>query len=229
VPQAGVFADVPTLVLSGELDTTTPSADAVLAITAFPNARHLVLANSFHVDALDDIANCAAPIVRRFIATLNPGDVACIDRIPAIRPAREFVRRTEETTSAVAAEGNAGTERHLAIAAAGVQTAADTLNRTWRNSGGVGLGLRGGQFEISRAGDVVRCVLRQVRWVEDLAVSGQLDWNQRTGDIHGDLSLAGPKSGGSIAIRWNALGSGQSASADGTIDRRAIHARTPAP
>jgi len=79
------FTAAPTLVISGELDATTPPEDAAIAAARFPNATHIILKNSFHVDAIDDRNNCAAPLVRHFITALAPGDLSCTSRIPDIQ------------------------------------------------------------------------------------------------------------------------------------------------
>jgi pimeloyl-ACP methyl ester carboxylesterase len=228
VPQGGVFASVPTLILSGEFDTTTPPADAELAAAAFPNARHLLLANSLHVDALADDADCAAPIVRRFVASGYPGDVSCTARIPAIRPAADFVRQARDTAPATAAQGNAASPHDLAIAAAAAETAGDTIERTWRSSGDSGLGLRGGTFAIARSGERVKAVLDQVRWTEDLAVSGTTIRDKKTGEVRADLVLSGAGTG-KLTIRWNEKEAAPKMLIAGTIGKRAVSAWGPAP
>jgi pimeloyl-ACP methyl ester carboxylesterase len=230
VPQAGVFSTAPTLVLSGEFDSVTPPEDAALITTALPNARRLILANSLHIDALDDQADCAAPIVRRFVATLDPGDVSCADRIAPIGVAPVFVRRAEQASPARAIDGNQGGARYLALATAAVATAADVVDRKWRIAGGLGAGLRGGRFAIEQSGVKTRFTLQAVRWAEDLAVSGRIDWNHHTGDIHGVLAISEPKAGnGDLIVRWNTKIAGSRASIDGRIGGRSIRAWAPAP
>jgi pimeloyl-ACP methyl ester carboxylesterase len=229
-PQTGNLAAVPTLILSGDLDATTPPADGALAATAFQGARQIVLANSFHVDALDDEANCAAAIVRRFVTTLDAGDASCADRLPPLRLAPDFVRRAGQAVPAQAMTGNRGAVRDLALAAATVATAADVLERSWRNTGGLGPGLRGGRYAIERAGVKIRCTLQAVRWADDLAVSGRIDWDRHTGEVTGVLAIATPRSeSGDLIIGWNAGDPGSRASINGKIGERPIHAWMPAP
>jgi pimeloyl-ACP methyl ester carboxylesterase len=228
VPAAATFASVPTLILSGEFDTTTPPADADLAAASFPNARHLLLANSFHVDALEDDDDCAAPIVRRFVATGDPGDVSCVDRVSRVRPAADFVRHARDAAPATAIKGNAASATDLAIAAAASATAGDTIERAGRGSGDSGLGLRGGKFAIERSGEQVKAAMDQVRWTEDLAISGTAIRDRKTGAVEADLALSGAATGG-LSIRWNEKDAMPRALIAGTIGRRTVNAWISAP
>jgi pimeloyl-ACP methyl ester carboxylesterase len=227
VPQGGALADVPTLILSGEFDTTTPPEDADLAATAFPKARHLLLANSFHVDALEDDADCAAPIVRRFISARDPGDVSCAAAIPPLHEVADFARRTKDVPPATA-DGVTASRRVLSVAAAATDTAAEVISRSWRNSGGKGLGLRGGTFAIEQVDERVHGTLDQVRWTEDLPVSGVIDWDRRSGDIRAELTLAGVTQG-KVSVSWNAKAAAARARIDGIVGGRPINAWMPSP
>ena len=57
---------MPVLVLNGELDQSTPVADARHVANAFPNATFVEVPNTAHVSALYDFQHCASHIVRRF-------------------------------------------------------------------------------------------------------------------------------------------------------------------
>ncbi|MFY9511625.1 MAG: alpha/beta fold hydrolase, partial [Rubrivivax sp.] len=96
VPPGTRFADVPVLVLSGELDSLTPPAQGAQAAALFPQARQVLLKNSFHVTALWDQDACASTLVRRFVQTLSPGDTACAAAVPAYALVPAFARRTAE-------------------------------------------------------------------------------------------------------------------------------------
>ncbi len=63
VPPGMRYPDVPVLVISGEFDNMTSAADGAAAAARFPHAHHVVIANSFHVNALPRRAQrvrCAA-------------------------------------------------------------------------------------------------------------------------------------------------------------------------
>lgn len=228
--QDATFTDAPTLVISGELDALTTPIEASVVTGQFPHARHLVVANSFHVDAIDDIDGCAAAIVRRFVATLNPGDTGCIARINEVRMPPAFVRHAGDVPPALASAGNAATPADLALAAAVVQTAGDVVARWWVNTSGADIGLRGGGFTIEQPGHVVGYALRGVRWTEDMAVSGRITWDQSTGAIRGRLEFTGPGAiSGSVDMRWNDRTPLATALLTGVVDGRALMATMPAP
>ena len=66
-PPSGSYPAVPTLVLSGELDSITTPAEGALIARDFPAARQVIVANSFHVTADGDTDNCAVLILRQFV------------------------------------------------------------------------------------------------------------------------------------------------------------------
>ncbi|MCX6425099.1 MAG: alpha/beta hydrolase [Actinobacteria bacterium] len=59
-PPDGRYPDIPTLVLSGELDTITTVAEGDLVAAQFARSRHVTMANSTHVTAMGDVNNCAS-------------------------------------------------------------------------------------------------------------------------------------------------------------------------
>jgi len=154
--------------------------------------------------------------------------VSCTMRIPAIRPAAAFVRHAEDVVPATAGKGNTASPHDLAIAAAAAETAGYTIERTWRSSGDSGLGLRGGKFTIERADEQVKAVLDQVRWTEDLAVSGTTIRDKKTGEVRADLTLSGAGTG-KLSIRWNEKEATPRALIAGTIGQRTVHAWVQAP
>ena len=84
---------MPVLVLVGDVDAITPVGDSAAAAALFPNSTLVTVPNVGHVTALADYAGCASGIVRRFLTTLEPGDVSCAQRTPEIHVVPEFPRR----------------------------------------------------------------------------------------------------------------------------------------
>jgi pimeloyl-ACP methyl ester carboxylesterase len=78
--QQPVTADVPVLVLSGEIDVATPPADGARVAQAFPNARHIVLPGQGHGF---ENADCLSRLVSQFIASGSPEgiDTSCVEEI----------------------------------------------------------------------------------------------------------------------------------------------------
>lgn len=224
------FTRAPTLVLNGELDMLTTAAEGAIVTAQYPHGRQVVVANSFHVDAIDDYDDCAQAIVRHFVKTLDAGDTSCAANVNAVRLVPLFVRRAADAIPATAATGNTATQRDLADASAGVQTAGDALARWNINYSGHDLGLRGGSWSYTQPGLVVRYTLKSVRWADDLAVSGVAVWNQRNGAIHTKLAFTSPDGEeAAFSAVWNDRDQNAMATLVGTIGKRAIRATMPAP
>jgi pimeloyl-ACP methyl ester carboxylesterase len=224
------YPDVPVLVVSGELDNMTSVADGQAAAERFPHARHLVIANSFHVNALPRArSDCAARVVRRFLDTLESGDESCAAAVPAVRLLPRFVRRAEELAPAEASVGNHAGERELRVVSAALLTAEDAIARAAENGAGPGVGLRGGTFTAAATGGGYRLTLSEIRWTEDVAVSGRVDSLGHSGRVHAELKLQAPRASGTLDLEWPTGGGAARASARGTLNGRAVAAEAVAP
>ena len=231
-PPNAVYPDIPALVISGELDNLTTPADGAAAAAAFPHGKQILIANSFHVNALPHArSGCAVGIVRHFIATLDPGDTGCASEVPPVRLVPRFVRHADEADPAVADGGNAASAGALRLASAAVQTIGDVVVRVAGNSSGHGVGLRGGAFKVVQSGTSRRITLEAVRWTEDLAVSGTIE---ETGDAEGTVrakvTIEGPdRVGGAIDSEWPDRRPDATARIEGTIGGRHVNAHMAAP
>ena len=75
-----VTANIPTLILSGELDPVTPPSNGEYPAKSLPNSRHIVIKNSSHTS----LGTCAPKIINEFLTTLkvNELDESCLDELP---------------------------------------------------------------------------------------------------------------------------------------------------
>jgi pimeloyl-ACP methyl ester carboxylesterase len=203
-----VYPDVPALVISGELDDITTPADGAAVAAAFPHGVQVRIANSFHVNALPRArSNCAARIVRQFLATSATGPTACAATVPPLRLVSQFATHCAEVSPATPLPGTSADPAALRIAAAAVATAGDVLARAKVNSSGHGVGLRGGTFRITEKGDVMQVTLNGVRWAADLAVSGSMQRSAgRNGRVRAEFTLEdAPDPGrsiGHVRLSW---------------------------
>jgi len=225
VPAGTVFPAVPVLVLSGELDSLTPPAQGARAAALFPQARQVVLANSFHVTALGDFDGCASALVRRFMATRSPGDTGCASQVPAWRLLPAFATQAQQLPAPQPGPGNQASPAQLQRAAAALYAAADAMGRWWVNSSGNGVGLRGGRFAYTSSAGSTRFTLDGLRWTDDVATSGSLRWQHGSGQVQAALRI----DGGLLQATWPAREPGAVATLRGTLDGRRVEATMAAP
>lgn len=226
------YPDIPALVISGELDNITTVADGAAVAAAFRRGTQIRIANSFHVNALPRArSGCGAEIVRRFIDTLEVGDTHCAAGVPPLRLVPRFALHASQLDPATAAAGNGADAAQLRWINAAVMTAGDVLTRLGGNSSGQGVGLRGGTFRIVNDAPITHVTLTQVRWTEDLAVSGSITKPlARTGTVHASLQLAtADGQTGEIIAEWPEGIADSRAVISGNMAGATVRARTPAP
>ena len=230
IPPSEHFTQAPTLVINGGLDMLTPAAGGALVAEQFPHGQHLVIANSFHVDALDDVDNCTQPIVRRFVATLDPGDTSCAAQVTTIRLVPFFPLLAAQAIPAVPGSGNSANAHELALVSAAVQTAGDVQARWYVNYSGSDSGLRGGTWTWTQPDEVASFTLNAVRWTTDLAVSGSMVWDQISGVVRAELRFtADDGTSGTVSAIWNDQQSQLAAQLTGTVAGQTVAASMPAP
>jgi hypothetical protein len=225
------YPGIPALVISGELDNITTMADGAAVAGSFKRGTQIRVANSFHVNALPHGRSaCAAQITRRFFETLAPGDTSCAAAIPPLRLAPRFVLHAADLDPATALPGNRANPEQLRWISAAVLTAGDVLARLGGNSTGAGVGLRGGTFRVLNGPAAVRLTLNEVRWTQDLAVSGEIDKpSARTGTLRATLHLGGEGHTGDLKVEWPEGVAAAVAAIRGNMDGAKVLARTAAP
>jgi pimeloyl-ACP methyl ester carboxylesterase len=213
------YPDIPVLVLSGELDNMTSVADGAAAAARFPNARHVVVSNSFHVNALPHArSECGAALVRRFLENLATGDESCATAVPPVRLVSRFARHVAELDPARALAGNTGNDYELREVAAALLTSEDVIVRANANGAGKGIGLRGGSFVVEADSKGYHLQLHNVRWTQDLSVSGHIDSVGHGGIVNAALDLhAAEGASGKLQLQWPEDGSDALASAQGEL------------
>ena len=220
VPPGATFPDVPTLVLAGDIDSLTSPEGAKQTAAAFPNSTYVEVANMTHVSAIRDFGHCASRIVRRFVRTTDAGDTSCAGAYPEIRVVDRFVRDSN------ALDWGPPRRRAARIAAA---TVGDVIARWLGMAGFEGVGLRGGRFTTTGLNHV-RWRLHRVRWVRDVAVSGEVDWKRRSGAVTASVRIVGPGAArGRLVLAWNSWDQLGRATARGRLEGRRVEMRFAAP
>jgi pimeloyl-ACP methyl ester carboxylesterase len=240
LPAHPKFPDVPTLVLSGDLDSVTSPEDATQAAAQFPNVVHLIVPNFTHVTAYyysdvgylpdgGDTTHCVQRIVRRFIEALSTGSTNCLDGIRPIRTVPDFAKSVRDLEPVNAMAGNKAGREELQLATGAIETAGDTFAR-FLVTYGIGSGLRGGEFTYLQKPYGYEFDLDRVKWAQDLAVSGKLRWHTKTGDVFADVRLRqGGRNIGHLTFFWNDVEKHATTFIDGTIDGKRVTAKRIAP
>ena len=240
LPKHPVFPPVPTLVLSGDLDSVTSTEDADQAAAQFPNVVHLLIPNLTHVTAYyysdvgylpdgGDTTHCVEDIVRRFIAQLSAGDTSCIRSVRPLRTPPRFAKTVGELKPVDALTGNQAGSSDLKSAAGALETVGDAFAR-FIITYGIGSGLRGGQFTYVQKSYGYQFDLDHVQWTEDLQVTGIIYWYTATGDVSADVKLRqNGKNVGNLSFAWNDVAVNAIASITGTINGDRVRAQRIAP
>jgi pimeloyl-ACP methyl ester carboxylesterase len=224
-PPQAPYPGVPTLVVNGDLDNITASSGARVVAGRFPNSTFVETHNTIHVSALGDRDGCAAPIVRRFIRTLDAGDTSCAAHIAEVRVVDRFPRRSSGATPASGLRGNDVHAPGRRVAAVAAATVADAIERWTLNYGGTDRGLRGGRWSYS--GDrFVRFRFRGARFTRDVPVNGTATWRLGTGAVRARLTIPGR---GRVRARWNVRKELAVAELDGRLGGRRLRATMLAP
>lgn len=199
----GAYPKVPTLVLSGELDTITTAAEGDMVAARFPRSRHIVVANGLHVVGGAHPDSCGPRLVRHVIRTGGLGIPAPLAACAADAPIIRAVGTYPRTLSGVQLPAGVADTDLSRIAVTAANTAADLIDRWWQSYSDAGHGLRGGKY--SYAGDQrVRFRLEGVKLVRDLPVSGSFTWDRRSGEVSVDLRLPSGSGLRTVTGRWNA-------------------------
>jgi len=76
-----VDVDIPTLILSGNLDPVTPPSNGEYSAKFLPNNHHIVIENAAHTVAM---STCASDIINEFLTSLKPKalDESCLEDVP---------------------------------------------------------------------------------------------------------------------------------------------------
>lgn len=212
-PRGGYYPRVPTLILSGELDSITTPAEGAITARQFPRSKQIIVRNSFHVTAVGDTDGCAVRILRRFVRTPSRWPKhGCAAKVPPIRALGSYPR----TLRAVPAASGRGSLLARRVAPAAALTVSDLIDRWWSNYSGHSPGLRGGHWSFT--GDRTTVFhLHGVRLTQDLAVSGTATWKRYANTMRVRLTVAGHGRHGRLHGHWATRREGARATLHGTF------------
>lgn len=221
VPSGATYPSVPVLVVNGQLDTTTPPAGAAAVAARFPRATVITVPFGEHASAFGlwgPYSECVRDLMRAFLTSFDVANPGC--SAENYRALGRFPRTTRDVSPAMGA-GLRGSERRLVAAAFG--TVVDALARRNPYADVMSVlteepGLRGGRIRFDDANGKV--LLNDVRFVGDLAVSGQI---ARTDS--GRATAIVRAGGHDLRLNWRPFRAENTTTVTGTIDGRPYVAR----
>jgi pimeloyl-ACP methyl ester carboxylesterase len=193
VPAGATFPSIPALVLSGDLDTSVPSADARDVAKLFPDSRFIELAGSGHHTLFSFRSGCSQALVQRFLDSRTVGHTSCARRPGITFPAvGRFPRLARGVRPAIVSSraSDHSTPRGRRVAAAAAWTLRDALDHAESDPNGVGL--RGGSYAGKFGDSALTLKLTGVRFTQDVTVSGDVTLQYR-GDLVANLNVNGPR------------------------------------
>ena len=193
LPPRASFPAVPVLVINGDLDMNTPSADARDVARRFPAARFVELADSGHHTVFNWRSECSAQIIQHFLETFGTGDTSCA-REPGVRvPAlgRFPLVASAARPAAVDGAGDRSTATDRKVAGVAAATLIDALHRGYM-TGEDGVGLRGGTFHIEFGDTATALDLDAARFATDVTVSGHATAPFDDNVVDGEITVDGP-------------------------------------
>ena len=129
-----------------------------------------------------------------------------------------------------ALKGNQASDAQQRIAASGLEAVGDVIARYYATYNDFDIGLRGGKFTYTTSRTVYVFTLTELKWTEDVAVSGTVSWDQVSNIITAQVKLksAGAQVG-ALHIRWNDADIDAMASVTGEIQGATLIAQRIAP
>ncbi|MGZ8607440.1 MAG: alpha/beta fold hydrolase [Actinomycetota bacterium] len=176
VPANAPPIDVPTLILSGDIDTDVPEETNLRLAAMYADPVTVTIEGAGHTSMV--WSECAQDIGERFLRTLDVGDTSCANTPSTVFQAPPlFPRRAALALEAMARPLDESTQQDRRVAWSAVQTVIDAWIRSFHQPVPVadGAGLRGGRFHVDYAAfpDHAVLELHDARLVLDVAVRGR--------------------------------------------------------
>ncbi len=221
-------ADLPVLILGGELDTWTPPSGVPQVMGELGgDTRFVELANATHVVGEGDTA-CGSELVRQFVdspSALWHLDVSCADAVPPIDTVGIYAQSVDQQPPLTASPGNTAPLIALRAAAVAVGTVGDARARNEAIDASFDHGLHGGTVRLGAGGDVLE--LSRDQLVPGVPVSGDVRDLPSAVTAHVDVPVPG-LGRASLTIRWDPSVADPLASVTGRVAGDSVEGSTPA-
>ena len=198
VPSQAKFpANVPALVITGDIDLSIPPADSKPLTQLWPNSDYVEIEDAGH-HTFFQAMSCADPIIVHFIADRTPGDTSCAqhfgDRDQNSLPGvGRFPVTAAGAVEATPASGDQSTATDRKVATVATAAVTDAIQRGFMQQEPTkGVGLRGGTFKPSFNQSNIAVKLSGARFASDVAVSGTAKYLFSSQAINAPVTVDGP-------------------------------------
>lgn len=243
LPHHPEFPDVPTLVLSGDIDPRVPNGITSQVAELYPRSTFVRVAEAIHGAFI--WSTCAANLATNFIEALSV-DTSCAATPDVVWPAvgRFPLWARDARVATVDPTGkNTASSDERKVATVAVATVLDAMQRAilgYFAGGPGGVGLRGGSFMTNYGdGTTWTVTLSNARFTEDVTVSGSATWSVPSpaflgspgdGTLTADVTIAGPGTpAGQLHVQgtWQARGPVGNFQVTGTVGNDTVAALIP--
>ena len=225
-----VYPNVPTLVMSGDMDTVVPREEVQQVAALFPGSTFVPVTEAGHATIY--FTQCAANLESQFIETLQVGDTSCAKTPETVWPALgrfPLVASQARPADVVPGAGNQVGLPERKVVTVAVATAVDALKRASIGSGN-GVGLRAGTFQTSiDTNGNQTTTLTDCAFATDVTVNGTVLWGADKSFV-ADLTISGRgTAGGTLHVEgtWEAPGPVGMFTISGTLGSRRVAALVP--
>jgi hypothetical protein len=196
LPTTTPLPDVPALILSGRLDTRTPTENAQAVAAELPHSTLVTVPGNGHDETDTDLSGCVARAIFRFFSNRRIGD-ACTRTSDGVPPAPVAPTALDQLPPHRGTPGDRGR-----VLRAAVDTVGDMREQYFQNadaglSSKGGGGLRGGTW---RTRGQTGFVLDRLEWCPGVRISGRV--TSRLGRYNGSVRVSAPN-GLSGRLRFN--------------------------
>jgi len=234
-PPHPVYPNVPTLVLSGDMDTIVPREEVLQVAALFPGSKFVSVAEAGHPSAY--WTQCSANLQSEFIETLQVGDTSCAKTPETVWPALgrfPLVASQARPADVIPGSANQAGLQERKVVTVAVATAVDALKRSSISLGnggsGNGVGLRAGTFQTSiDANGNQTTSLTDCAFATDVTVNGTVLWGADKSFV-ADLTISGRgTAGGTLHVEgtWEAPGPVGMFTVSGTLGGRNVAVLVP--